>query len=239
MTEPLDDPPRTRAQRPFEQGEACRGWARAWAAAPGICAHLTFANIVSLLALFVALGGGAYALSIPQNSVGARELKANAVTRAKIRDDAVISAKVRDRSLRARDFRPGELPRGPAGPAGLTGPAGPAGTQGPPGRSPETRFARVKDDATLGAGSAGTTVARVPARPTGWYLITFDLDTRGCTFGAVAGAVDSTYSIIARTTVNAESAALSGTGTTNQVLVLVTDPYGIYIDSPFHLIAYC
>jgi hypothetical protein len=71
----------------------------------------------------------------------------------------------------------------------------------------------------------------VPARPAGWYLVTFDLDTTGCTFGAVAGAGDSSYSIIARTTVNAESAALSRTGAANQVLVLVRDTDGGCTDS--------
>jgi hypothetical protein len=121
-----------------------------------------FANTVALLALFVALGEGAYALSIRKNSVGVRELRSNAVPRAKIRDDAVTSAKVRDGSLRAIDFRPGELSRGRAGPAG---PADPQGIQGRLGRSPVTRFARVKDDATLGAGSAGTTVARCRLAP--------------------------------------------------------------------------
>jgi hypothetical protein len=46
---------------------------------------VTFANVVSLIALFLALGGGAYALTIPRNSVGARQLKKNAVTGSKIR----------------------------------------------------------------------------------------------------------------------------------------------------------
>ena len=41
---------------------------------PGFVPHLTFANVVSLMALFVALSGGAYALSIPKNSVGAKQL---------------------------------------------------------------------------------------------------------------------------------------------------------------------
>ena len=37
--------------------------------------HLTFANVVSLMALFVALSGGAYALSIPKGSVGTKQLR--------------------------------------------------------------------------------------------------------------------------------------------------------------------
>ena len=38
-------------------------------------ARLTFANVVSLMALFVALGGDAYAMAIRKNSIGATQLK--------------------------------------------------------------------------------------------------------------------------------------------------------------------
>jgi hypothetical protein len=62
--------------------------------------HLTFANVVSLIALFVALGGAAYALTIPKHSVGTRQLKRG----------AVISSKVQDHSLLAKDVKAGQLP---------------------------------------------------------------------------------------------------------------------------------
>ncbi len=66
-------------------------------------------NAVGYLALFVALGGTSYAaVSLPRDSVGARQ----------IRNDAVSSAEVKDRSLRARDFKAGQLPTGPTGPQG-------------------------------------------------------------------------------------------------------------------------
>ena len=47
--------------------------------------RLTFANVVSLMALFVALGGGAYAMTIAKDSVGATQLNKNADTRSKWR----------------------------------------------------------------------------------------------------------------------------------------------------------
>jgi hypothetical protein len=78
---------------------------------------------VGLLALFVALSGTAYAATLPRNSVGTAQLKRNAVT----------SAKVRNGSLLTRDFKAGQVPRGPAGPAGAKGPAGPMGPAGPQG----------------------------------------------------------------------------------------------------------
>jgi hypothetical protein len=76
-----------------------------------IRSRLTFANVVSLMAMFVALSGGAYALTIPRNSVGAKQLKKNAVTRAKIKKGAVTSSNVADRSLLAKDFKAGQLPK--------------------------------------------------------------------------------------------------------------------------------
>lgn len=65
--------------------------------------RLTYANVVASLALFIALGGGAYAAAkLPADSVGTTQL----------RDNAVISSKVLDGSLLARDFKAGELPGG-------------------------------------------------------------------------------------------------------------------------------
>jgi hypothetical protein len=55
---------------------------------------LSFANVVSVLALFVALGGSAYAFHLGKNSVGSKQLKLNAVTTAKIKEEAVTGAKI-------------------------------------------------------------------------------------------------------------------------------------------------
>jgi hypothetical protein len=78
--------------------------------------HLTFANVIALIALFVALGGGAYAaMKVKPNSVGTKQLKNNAVN----------SDKVKDGSLSKGDFANGQLPAGKTGPQGPQGPAGP------------------------------------------------------------------------------------------------------------------
>lgn len=84
--------------------------------------HVTYANVVATLALFVALGGSAYAaIKLPANSVGTPQL----------RDGAVVSSKVANGSLLAADFKAGQLPAGPVGPAGPIGPAGtPGGVSG-------------------------------------------------------------------------------------------------------------
>ncbi|MEY2516595.1 MAG: hypothetical protein QOJ89_3953 [bacterium] len=84
----------------------------------------TYANAMATVAVFVALGGGAYAAgALPSGSVGTTQLK----------HDAVTSSRVKDRSLQAADFAPGALRAGPRGPAGADGAAGAAGAQGAPG----------------------------------------------------------------------------------------------------------
>ena len=54
---------------------------------------------MSSIAVFIALGGGAYAINVPRNSVGAKELRKGAVT----------GSKVRRHALTTRAFRPGTL----------------------------------------------------------------------------------------------------------------------------------
>lgn len=66
--------------------------------------HLTYANSVATLALFVALGGGAYAATkLPANSVTTRQVK--------------------NHSLLKLDFKRGQVPAGATGPQGPTGPS--------------------------------------------------------------------------------------------------------------------
>jgi hypothetical protein len=87
--------------------------------------RLTYANVVSSIALFLVLGGGAAfaASQLGKNSVGSKQLKKNAVTSAKIKKNAVTGAKVKPGSLQATDFAAGQLPAGPKGDKGAPGPS--------------------------------------------------------------------------------------------------------------------
>jgi hypothetical protein len=96
--------------------------------------HLSFANIVSLIALFVALSGTAYAAAtLSKNSVGAKQIKKDAVRASEIKSRAVGTSEVRDGALLAQDFKSGQLPAGAKGDKGDKGDKGLKGDKGDTG----------------------------------------------------------------------------------------------------------
>ncbi|HEY5815678.1 MAG TPA: hypothetical protein VIS95_04995 [Solirubrobacterales bacterium] len=62
--------------------------------------RVTYANVMSSIAVFLVLGGGAaLAAGLAKNSVGSKQLKKNAVKTAKIADNAVNGAKIGDNAV--------------------------------------------------------------------------------------------------------------------------------------------
>jgi len=126
--------------------------------------HITPSLIISVMALFVALGGASYAaVKIPKNSVGAAQIKKNAVT----------SAKVRDRSLLAKDFKAGQIP------------VGAKGDQGDPGTPATALFAAVSQDGSW-LSDRSSDVSGVIKHGVGDYEVIMLADLTKCT--AVVGA---------------------------------------------------
>jgi len=59
--------------------------------------RLTYANVMSSIAVFLVLGGAtALAAGLAKNSVGPKQIKKNAVTTAKIKNNAVTTAKLKN-----------------------------------------------------------------------------------------------------------------------------------------------
>jgi len=99
-----------------------------------ITRHLSYANVMATIGVFVALGGASYAaVALPANSVGTKQLKKTAVAGSKIKPNAVSSAKVKDGSLQRGDFASGTLLQGPQGLQGSKGDPGAQGSKGDPG----------------------------------------------------------------------------------------------------------
>ena len=97
---------------------------------------------ISMVALFVAMGGTGYAaIRLSRNSVGSRQIKTNAVR----------SEEVKDGALKLKDFGSDQIPAGPRGPAGADGTNGVNGTNGDDGQP----GARGPSDAYL-ANTSGT-----------------------------------------------------------------------------------
>ena len=76
--------------------------------------RLTYANVMATVAVFIALGGSAYAFHLGKNSVGAKQLKKNAVTTAKIKNEAVTAAKVKEGTLTGAQINASTLGEVPA-----------------------------------------------------------------------------------------------------------------------------
>src|SRR3954454_4725200 len=77
--------------------------------------RLTFANVVSVIALFVALGGGAYAVTVAKkNSVVSKSIKNGQVRKADIAKNAVNGAKVADNSLTGAEINESALGQVPS-----------------------------------------------------------------------------------------------------------------------------
>jgi hypothetical protein len=148
-------------------------------------ARLSFANAVPVLALFVALGGSAYAAGVvPVNSVGTPQLKAGSVT----------SGKVKDGKLRAVDFARNQLQAGPKGAAGPAGPAGPAGVLDPSqfytkalsdARYLGRGIVSVVASATVTALTTGTATATCPS---GYQATSGGMDTSNVTILTLSGS---------------------------------------------------
>jgi hypothetical protein len=156
---------------------------------------LTFANVTSLLALFIALGGVSYAATkLPAHSVGSKQLKSKSVTLAKISPSARAALKG---------------PRGAAGPIGPAGPAGAAGAKGDPGApGPGTvQWALINATGTIVAQSGGITAVRTGV---GTYVFDFNTAVAGKTVVATPNVVFTDGPRVDVTTAPCGTSAASG-----------------------------
>jgi hypothetical protein len=155
-----------------------------------LATRVSYANVVSTLALFLALGGSAGAAAV--------------ITSRDVRDGSLTSRDVKDHSLRAADLRASDLPAGPRGPAGEDGDDGEDGMDGMDGmdgadgedgaRGPAGQDA-VRVWAVVGSGVLvrGKGVVSVTPGGTGMHTIRFDRDVSACAYGAVVLGTNGMY----------------------------------------------
>ena len=73
--------------------------------------RITYANVMSSLAVFLVLGGAtALAAGLARNSVGSKQLKRNAVTSAKIKRNAITTAKIKNNAVTGAKIKASSTP---------------------------------------------------------------------------------------------------------------------------------
>jgi hypothetical protein len=186
---------------------------------------LTYANVVASLALFVALGGTSYALTLPRNSVGSKQIRTRAVGASEIRKSAVRGNEVRDRSLDIGDLSLGAR-------SSLRGQPGPTGPAGPPGPSGITYRIALNAAGFLIKGGAPF----YTKRGTNEYVVEFERPATQCvstaTLGPDEGGQTNPPALPApgRITVAREG---------KRIIVRTYDAAGNAASAAFHLIAAC
>ena len=146
--------------------------------------HLTYANVMATIAVFIALGGSSYAaVKLSRNSVGATQIRKGAVGASELRRGAVRSSDVRNGGLSVRDLSAAARAdlRGAQGPTGVPGPEGAAGPATP------------QYFASFGAGggkiSGNASGATHNANTGNLYIVNFERSPEGCSiFATVTNA---------------------------------------------------
>ena len=133
---------------------------------PAAPRRLTYANVVSTLALVVALGGGgaAVAMSVAKNSVGSPQIKNGQVKAADLAANGVTSAKIKNGQVTGADVDESTL-----------------GTVPSAGRGDNLLAATVQAAGTLVPGQSVAAVSSAKVFP-GSYEVIFDRNVTGCAY---------------------------------------------------------
>ena len=205
-----------------------------------LCSRLSYANVTATLALFIALGAGAYAAGLPKNSVKSKQIKAGAVNVDEIAENAVTSPTVANGSLLRDDFAAGQLPAGPEGPPGPPGADGTAGAPGSPGQNATNLFAYIRDNgdgiaASVAYGKGVTAVSETAFA--GEYRVTFNRSVSNCVAHATSGEGDP--HALAASTDQGAGAVYMQTDAAEVVEVVFQDAGGVDSDTSFLVSAFC
>jgi len=209
--------------------------------------RLSFANVTSCIALFVALGGTSYAaIALPRNSVGSWQIRThavekseidrgavgrweilpNGVDRSEIRRDAVGPSEVRGNAVSSDEIANGTLQAEDLSTAGKTALAALNGVS-------------FRTSSTA-AGKAVGGNAKAIAHTVGSGIYTVDLgqDVSACQYAATIGAVKN-GTAIEPPAADAARATASPSADGTKVAVTTAKADGTAIDTAFHLLIAC
>jgi len=209
--------------------------------------RLSFANVTSAVALFVALGGTGYAaIALPRNSVGSAQIRTHAVKkseigkgavgrweilpngvhRSEIRRDAVGPSELRGNAVSSDEVADGTLQAGDLSSAGRTALAALDGVS-----------FRVASTAAGGA-AGGNAKAIAHTANSGVYTVDLGRDASACQYAATLGGVRN-GAAIEPPAAAARLVTASPSTDAGKVVVTTADATGTPVDSAFHLLVAC
>lgn len=181
--------------------------------------HLNYANVMSTIAVCIALGGSAYAATLlPKDSVGSAQIKRSAVGPAELRTGAVTSRAIRNQSIGLGDLASAAR----LSLRGAKGDPGPAG---------------VALHAAINAGGSavrGNATAFSHQGGSGLYTIAFGRDVSACEATATLAAVPN-GTAVQQPTPGRITVAVDAAGVT----VRTYDTDGSVKDQPFNVLVAC
>jgi len=192
---------------------------------------MTFANVVSVIALFVALGGSSYAAL----TVTGKNVKNSSLTGKDIKNSSLTTSDVKNRSLLAADFKSGQLPAGPQGAQGAQGPKGDKGDKGDQGATGDAgsavAYAHIAADGTLDP-ARSKNVRASSKFTTGLYCVDFTVTPKNVV--ATIDAFSGQGQIVQHTDPDSSGQCFTASGVYN-VQVRTSDSAGTSSDRAFDI----
>lgn len=127
--------------------------------------QFTYANVMSSLAVFLVLGGGA---AYAAKKIGSHQIRGNSITAKKIRKNAVTAGKIRADAVTTAKIDQGAVTNDKIGPDAVDATKLAAGFVAPAAEK-LTHSANVSFEGTVLAGSVGVAQANVIHASTGFY----------------------------------------------------------------------
>jgi hypothetical protein len=203
---------------------------------------LTYANVVATVALFVALGGSAFAAA----KLTGKDIKNSSLTGKDVKDGSVSGIDVADGSIVAADLAPGVSqpglpgvagPKGATGETGLTGDKGEPGTPGAPGSAVAyahvNQFGGLVPDGQKGIIRAVHAASGGVSAP-GVYCVQFDSSPTNLT-GTIEGTNGGQLSVVAYSNPGIHCTSAGDPG--YNVVIYTFDGAGALADQSFYLAA--
>jgi hypothetical protein len=190
--------------------------------------RLSFANVISALALFIALGGTSYAaITLPANSVGRTQIRSSGVGQSEIAANAVGRSEIRtggvaQKELRNNSVGPGEIRDGRISPADLSD-----ATKNDVAELKGVTFRVAATEAGAATGGNAKSVTRTT--DPGVYSVDFGQDVSACQVSATIAGAGATPGLV----------TVTPGASTSLLTVSTFDNAAAAANRPFQLLVAC